>query len=130
MSTPTKTISSDGSGKIPAKQVRDLIDKLINATGGPERRLAQAVAMAESQLSRMATKKTGLVKEQTIHPLRRIEILIEEARKVLTPSGVKRWINTQNPYLNDLPPILCLRSDKELEKVLSLLASIRYGFPA
>ncbi len=130
MKTLTKAIPSEITGKIAAKEVRAFINELIDATGVPERRLAQAVDMAESQLSRMATKKTGLFKEQTIHPLRRIAILVEEAFKVLTPKGVKRWITTPNPYLNDLPPILCLRSDKELEKVLSLLASIRYGFPA
>ncbi len=130
MSALANAIPLEGSGKIPAKKVRSFINKLIDATGVPERRLAQAVAMPESQLSRMATKKTGLFKEQTICPLRRIAVLVEEAHKVLTSAGVKRWINTPNPYLNDLPPILCLRSDKELEKVLSLLASIGYGFPA
>lgn len=126
----TKTLPSEGTDKIPAKDVRGFIHKLVQATGVSERLLAQAVAMAESQLSRMAAKKTGSFREQTIHPLRRIAILVEEARKVLTDNGVKRWINTPNPYLNDVSPILCLRSDKELEKVLSLLASIRYGFPA
>ncbi|MCK4524777.1 DUF2384 domain-containing protein, partial [candidate division WOR-3 bacterium] len=95
-----------------------------------ERILAQSVAMNESQLSRMTSKKTGSLRERTIHPLKRIAILIDEAQKVLTPNGIKQWINTPNPYLNDVAPILCLRSDKELEKVLSILAAIRYGFPA
>lgn len=126
----TQTLPSEGTDKIPAKDVRTFIHELIQATGVPERLLAQAVAMAESQLSRMASKKTGSFREHTVYPLKRIAILVEEARKVLTANGVKQWINTPNPYLNDVPPILCLRSDKELEKVLSILASIRYGFPA
>ncbi|MBI5181863.1 MAG: DUF2384 domain-containing protein [Nitrospirae bacterium] len=130
MGTLTQALPSREKDKIPAKDVRAFIQKLIKATGVPERLLAQAVAMAESQLNRMTSKRAGSFKEQTVHPLKRIAILIEEAQKVLTPKGVKKWINTPNPYLNDVPPILCLRSDKELEKVLSLLASIRYGFPA
>ncbi|MFZ3090718.1 MAG: antitoxin Xre/MbcA/ParS toxin-binding domain-containing protein [Nitrospirota bacterium] len=130
MGTLTQALPSRGKDRIPARDVRAFIQKLIKATGVPERLLAQAVAMAESQLNRMTSKKAGSFKEQTVHPLKRIAILVEEAQKVLTPKGVKEWINTPNPYLNDVPPILCLRSDKELEKVLSLLASIRYGFPA
>ena len=126
----TQALPSREKERIPAKDVRAFIQKLIKATGVPERLLAQAVAMAESQLNGMTSKRAGSFKEQTVHPLKRIAILIEEAQKVLTPKGVKKWINTPNPYLNDVPPILCLRSDKELEKVLSLLASIRYGFPA
>lgn len=130
MGTLTQILPSEGSDKIPAKDVRVFIRKLVQTIGVPERLLAQAVAMSESQVSRMASKKTGLFREQTVHPLKRIAVLVEEAHKVLTDSGVKRWVNTPNPYLNDVPPILCLRSDKELEKVLSVLASIRYGFPA
>ncbi len=130
MRTLTQALPSREKERIPAKDVRAFIQKLIKATGVPERLLAQAVAMAESQLNRMTSKKAGSFKEQTVHPLKRIAILIEEAQKVLTAKGAKQWINTPNPYLNDVPPILCLRSDKELEKVLSLLASIRYGFPA
>lgn len=130
MGTLTHALPSREKDRIPAKDVRVFILKLIKATGVPERLLAQAVAMAESQLNRMTAKKTGSFKEQTVQPLKRIAILVDEAQKVLTAKGARHWINTPNPYLNDVPPILCLRSDKELEKVLSLLASIRYGFPA
>jgi uncharacterized protein (DUF2384 family) len=130
MSKLMQALPAEGQNKVSAEDVKTFIHELIKATGVPERILAQSVAMAESQLSRMTSKKTGSLREQTIHPLKRIAILVEEARKVLTANGVKRWLNTPNPYLNDVPPILCLRSDKELEKVLSLLAAIRYGFPA
>lgn len=130
MSTLTNMDLTNGSVKIAAKQVKAFIKKLRDATGVNIRLLAEGIAMPESQLSRMATKNTGMLKGPTIRPLGRIEILVKEAEKVLTPNGVKKWISTPNPYLNDLPPILCLRSDKELEKVLSLLASIGYGFPA
>ncbi len=123
-------LPAEGQNKISAKDVSSFIHELIKAAGVSERILAQSVAMNESQLSRMASKKTGSLREQTIHPLKRIAILIEEAKKALTANGVKQWLNTPNSYLNDVPPILCLRSDKELEKVLSLLAAIRYGFPA
>lgn len=130
MAALTQALPSEGTTKIPAKEVGSFIRKLMQATGVSEKILAQAVAMAESQLNRMTSQKSGFIKEQTIHPLKRVAILVEEARKALSNEGVRRWISTPNPYLNDVPPILCLRSDKELEKVLSLLASIRYGFPA
>lgn len=130
MSTLTNMDLTSGSVKIAAKQVKTIIKKLREATGVNIRILAEGVAMPESQLSRMATKETGVLKGPTVRPLERIEILVKEAEKVLTSDGVKKWISTPSPYLNDLPPILCLRSDKELEKVLSLLASIGNGFPS
>ena len=130
MSTLTNMDLTNGSVKIAAKEVKIIIKKLRDATGVNIRHLAEGVAMPESQLSRMATKETGVLKGPTVRPLGRIELLVKEAGKVLTRDGVKKWISTPNPYLNDLPPILCLRSDKELEKVLALLASIGYGFPA
>jgi uncharacterized protein (DUF2384 family) len=130
ISALTQILPVEGSEKIPAKKVRVYIKELVAYTGVAVRLLAQAVAMSESQLSRMVSKKSGSFREETVHPLRRIAILVEEAKKVLTARGAKRWLNTPNPYLNDVPPILCLRSEKELEKVLSVLASIRYGFPA
>lgn len=130
MGTLVETLPSEGIAKIPAKKVSAFIRGLIEATGVPARTLAQAVAMAESQLSRMASETAGFVRPETVHPLLRIAILIEEARESLSAEGARRWLVTPNPYLNDVPPILCLRSDKELEKSRSLLASIRYGFPA
>jgi uncharacterized protein (DUF2384 family) len=130
MSNLAQTLTIEGGNKIPAKDVRAFIRKLIRAIGGPRRYLAQAVTMSESQVSRMASKKKGSFREQTVHPLIRVAILVDEASKVFTDEGVKQWIKKPNPYLNDVPPIFCLRSDKELEKVLSVLAAVSYGFPA
>jgi uncharacterized protein (DUF2384 family) len=127
MSTLTKLYYSD---KIPAKEVSAFINNIIQDTGITEKTLAQAIGMSESQLHRMISKKTGNYRKHTILPLERIANLIEEAKKTLTAKGAKNWLKTPNPYLHDVAPILCLRSDKELEKVLSVLASIRYGFPA
>lgn len=127
MSTLTEILSTD---KIPAGEVSVFIKEIIQNTGVTEKTLAQAIGMSESQLHRMISKKIGSYRKHTIQPLERIAILVEEARKVLTTSGAKKWLKTPNPYLHDVAPILCLRSDKELEKVLSILASIKYGFPA
>jgi len=113
-----------------AKEAHSQVHRLLKATGLSLNMLAQGISMAYSQLSRIATKKTGRYRAETLLPLRRAEILYQEARKTLSKKGIRRWLSEPNPYLNDVPPILCLRSDKELEKVLSLLASIRYGFPA
>jgi uncharacterized protein (DUF2384 family) len=70
------------------------------------------------------------VKTYTLSPLTRAAVLIDAAQKTLSKEGIHLWLTTPNPYLNDVPPILCLRSDKELEKAKSLLAAVRYGFPA
>ncbi|MEK6680229.1 MAG: hypothetical protein AABY39_12510, partial [Nitrospirota bacterium] len=64
MGTLTHALPSREKDRIPAKDVRAFILKLIKATGVPERLLAQAVAMAESQLNRMTSKKAGSFKEQ------------------------------------------------------------------
>ncbi|KQC14002.1 MAG: hypothetical protein APR63_06480 [Desulfuromonas sp. SDB] len=127
MSTLTEILSTD---KIPAGEVSVFIKEIIQNTGVTEKTLAQAIGMSESQLHRMISKKSGNYRKHTVRPLERIAILVEEARKTLTAKGAKKWLNTPNPYLHDVAPILCLRSDKELEKVLSILASIKYGFPA
>lgn len=122
--------SFSNANKISAKAVSGFIHKVIHVTGAQERLLAQGIAMAESQFNRLASSKKGSVKARTIEPLKRIAHLLEEAQKAFSTQGLKHWLTTPNPYLHDVPPLLCLRSDKELDKVLSLLASIRYGFPA
>lgn len=45
----------------------------------------------------------------------------------MTCEGVKKWLTTPNPYLDDVPPIQHLRSAKELAKTLDALGSIRHG---
>ncbi len=130
MNSITKILSSEEIDKIPAEKVSSFIKYIIQNTGITEKTLAQAIGMSESQLHRMISKKTGNYRKNTILSLKRVAILIEKARKTLTTNGAKRWLKTPNPYLYDVAPILCLRSDKELEKVLTVLASIRYGFPA
>lgn len=130
METLTEFIPVEGNATIASRNVGRFIRRLAKVAGVSERTLAQAVTMAESQLSRMATNTKGSVKAQTIYPLRRVAVLVEETRKTLSDPGVKEWLSTPNPYLDDVPPILHVRSDKELEKALNVLASIRHGFPA
>lgn len=86
--------------------------------------------MAEAQINRIKSARVGYVKTYTLSPLTRAAVLIDEASKTLSKEGVHQWLTAPNPYLNDVPPILCLRSEKELEKAKSLLAAVRYGFPA
>ncbi|MCL5056341.1 MAG: MbcA/ParS/Xre antitoxin family protein [Firmicutes bacterium] len=130
MSFMLKELNSGSAAKTSSKIVSDFIHKVIKATGAQERLIAQGIAMAESQFNRLASKKSGGVKIQTIYPLKRLEKLFQEAEKTFSKAGMKKWLTSPNPYLDDVPPILCLRTDKELDRVLSLLASIRYGFPA
>ena len=130
METLTAFIPAEGKATVEGKNVSRFIRQLAKVAGVSERTLAQAVTMAESQRSRMAANKKGAVRAQTLYPLRRVALLVEEAGKTLSEPGVKEWLSTPNPYLDDVPPILHVRSDKELEKALSVLASIRHGFPA
>jgi uncharacterized protein (DUF2384 family) len=130
METLTAFIPAEGNATVEGKNVSRFIRQLAKVAGVSERTLAQAVTMAESQLSRMAANKKGAVRAQTLYPLRRVALLVEEAGKTLSEPGVKEWLSTPNPYLDDVPPILHVRSDKELEKALNVLASIRHGFPA
>lgn len=130
MGRVAEIIRSEPQGILPAREVGRFLEKLIELSGVTEKALAQAVAMSESQLNRMLAKRTGSVKGQTIQPLKRIAVLVEEARKTLTVEGAKEWLTTPNPYLDDVPPIQHLRSEKELEKALDVLAAIRHGFPA
>lgn len=130
MAALTAALPFESASAIPAKAVSSFIHEVLRLTGVPEKNLAQGMGMAESQLNRMAGLRTGTVKAVTVQPLRRVAVLVEEARQALSEKGVRRWLSTPNAYLNDVPPILCLRSEKELERVLAVLASIRYGFPA
>ena len=129
MGTVAEIVRSEPQGTLPAREVGRFIAKLIESSGVTEKALAQAVAMSESQLNRMLSRRTGAVKAQTIQPLKRIAVLIEEARQTLAGAGARQWLTTPNPYLDDVPPIQHLRSEKELEKALDVLAAIRHGFP-
>ena len=123
-------IVADGIASIPGKKVSQILHELLRIVAVPKKEIAHGMDIPEAQLNRMASGRTAAYRPQTLLPLRRLAILIDEGRKTLTEEGLREWLAAPNPYLSDVSPILCLRTDKELEKVLSLLASIRYGFPA
>jgi len=124
-----QTLISFQTPQVSSDNVSKHIDKLMKLTGASASVLAQGMNIPEPQFNRMARKKSKF-RAETLKPIERVEILLQEALKTLTPVGVKHWLMEPNPYLNDVPPILCMRSDKEMEKVLSLLVAIRHGFPA
>jgi uncharacterized protein (DUF2384 family) len=130
MAVVSDLILSDAQTALPAEQVSRFLRQLVRDSGVTEKTLAHAVAMSESQLNRLLARKSGVVRSQTIQPLRRIARVVEKARETLSPRGVKEWLTAPNPYLDDVPPILHLRSEKELAGVLDLLTAIRHGFPA
>src|SRR5258708_7304579 len=130
MKTLLDTFIPSEHGKVPAKEVNEGIHEILRLLGVSGRVLAHGLGIAEAQLHRMMTKKTGFYRPQTLTPFYRVAKLVEEARQSLSERGVKSWLNRPNPYLNNLPPILCVRSDQELSKVVAQLAAIRYGFPA
>ena len=118
------------AAKVPARQASSWVQRLESLAGVNDTTLAHGVDMAESQINRIRSTRVGFVKTYTLTPLTRAAVLIDEANKTLTEKGARNWLTTPSPYLNDVPPILCLRSDKELERAKTLLASVRYGFPA
>ncbi len=95
----------------------------------PAYMIAQGLGIPEKNLSRI-TGQHHKPRRDTLKQLERVEKVFQEALRVLTPKGAFEWLRKANPYLNDVAPIQCLRSEKELEKVLGLLGSIKFGFPA
>jgi len=128
--TQTTTPIFSPKDKISAKEVGKRIRALLLETGVPERAIAQGLALGETYFSRMKNRRTGFYRRQSVTPLERLVQVVEFARTALSEQGIKEWLLDPNPYLNNVPPILCLRSDGEKEKVLSLLGAIRHGFPA
>jgi uncharacterized protein (DUF2384 family) len=126
----TGSIHFEGADKIPGREVSAFVHRLSKYSGLPDKTLAQSVFMSEALLNRLAAGRADSVRAQTILPLKRVATLIEEALDTLTPAGARAWLVTPNPYLHEVPPIQCLRSDKELERVLALLAAVRHGYPA
>lgn len=117
-------------GAVPTKEVGGMIRRIINVAGVNSSTLANACVMAESQMARLGRHRTGCVRNETLIPIKRVETLVKAASEALPAGGVSDWLNTPNPYLDDIPPILHARSEEELAKSLSLLASLQYGFPA
>ena len=119
-----------GQQRLLARDVGRFVQRMRRITGVPMGHLAQSVAMPESQLNRIVHMQRGWVRAQTVYPLHRVKDLVEAALRTLTINGVKTWLTTPHPELNDVPPILHLRSEKELGEALNVLAAIEYGFPA
>lgn len=116
--------------KIPAGEARKQINLVVLECNVKGTDLARGLNMNDAQLNRMRHKKTGFYRAETLRPIARVQAILELAEKILTKVGVRKWLTTPNPRLDDLPPILCLRTDKEAEKVKSLLVALGHGFPA
>jgi uncharacterized protein (DUF2384 family) len=116
--------------KVSAREVRLKIKDLLRKAGAPERVVAQGLALGETYFSRMKNRRSGFYRRDSLYPLERLSRVLEFASTTLSPKGVREWFLEPNPSLNNVPPILCLRSNEETEKVVSLLAAIRYGLPA
>ena len=95
----------------------------------PAYMIAQGLGIPEKNLTRV-TRRHHKPRRETLRQLGRVATLFHDALQALTPKGAFDWIRTPNPYLNDVAPVQCLRSDKELEKVMGILAAIKFGFPA
>lgn len=116
--------------KIAAREVSGRIHLLLRETGVSERAVAQGLALGETYFSRMKNRRMGFYRRESLLPLERLVRVVEFAKTTLSEKGIKEWLMEPNPYLYNVPPILCLRSDEETEKVISLLGAIRHGFPA
>lgn len=116
--------------KIAAKDVSRHIRTVLKRTGVSERTIAQGLAIGETYFSRMKNRQTGFYRRESLYSIERLLQVVEYAKTTLSEKGVRDWLIEPNAYLNNVPPILCLRSDEEMAKVISLLGAIRYGIPS
>jgi uncharacterized protein (DUF2384 family) len=107
----------------------DHMGAIIHDARIPAYMIAQGLGIPEKNLSRI-TLRQHKPRRDTLRQLERIQKLVQDALRTLTPKGAFEWLIAPNPFLNDVAPIQCLRSEKELEKVLGVLAAIKFGFPA
>ena len=126
----TESVPFEGGAAIPARNAAAFVHRLSEAAGVPDRLLAAAALMPEAQLNRLASGRGGPVRPSTLLPLKRVAMLVEEAHETLAPQGARAWLVAPNPYLHNVAPVLCVRSDKELERARAVLAAIRHGCPA
>lgn len=116
--------------RVPAAEARRRINMIVIEIDAKGADLARGLNINDAQLNRMRHKKTGFYRPETLRPINRLQEILELAEKILTRPGLRKWFTTPNPKLDDLPPLMCLRSDKEAEKVKSLLMALGHGFPA
>ena len=116
--------------RIHAKDVSGRIRELLKETGAPERAVAQGLALGETYFSRMKNRRTGFYRRESLHPLERLALVLAHAKTALSEKGIRKWLLEPNLSLNNVSPILCLRSDEEMEKVVSLLGAIGHGLPS
>jgi uncharacterized protein (DUF2384 family) len=91
---------------------------------------AGLIGTTATTLSRWANYRTP--EPHTIYQerIQRIMALLAEAREVINPEGLAWWFKTEHPQLSDLRPIDLLRSVSGVDRVRTLLASMRWGLPA
>lgn len=125
----TNDITTTLSEALSENNVGNHVDSIIRETRLPASMIAMGLGISEKNLNRIR-KKRNRPRQESIRPIGRVQTLLEEAYEAMSPKGAVEWLKKPNPYLNDVPPILCLRSDKEMEKVISLLSAIKFGLPA
>ena len=116
--------------RVPAAEARRRINMIVLEIDAKGTDLARGLNINDAQLNRMRHKKTGFYRQETLRPINRLQEILDLAEKILTRPGLRKWFMTPTPRLNDLPPLMCLRTDKEAEKVKSLLMALGHGFPA
>ncbi len=114
--------------KIKSKRIIKLKDKpkrFINHASVVKSLGADGIDVSIEKCSIMKSVPLSVLQKLT-----RKRLLIKEAESVFkTVFRAKTWLNTNNPYLKNKKPILCTNSQKDFDKVLSMLSSIKLGFP-
>jgi len=118
------------SERVPADEARRQINLIIAEIEVKGTDLARGLNINDAQLNRMRHKKTGFYRQETLRPIHRFQEILDLAEKILTRQGLRKWFTTPSQKLDDLPPLMCLRTDKEAEKVKALLMALGHGFPA
>jgi hypothetical protein len=121
----------DSKENINAKEVREVIDNISKEIDVSVRFLARGLGLDEPYFLQMENNRTkSYMHDKNIDSLERLVKVIDFAEDSLSKEGVKKWLREPNQYLDGAAPIFYLHSDEERDKVLSLLASIRYGYPS
>ncbi len=114
--------------KTRSKQIIKLKDKpkkLID-----HKSVAKPLGADEIDVSIGKCSVMKLVPLSVLQKLTRKRLLIKEAESIFkTVSQANTWLNTNNPYLKNKKPILCTASQKDFDKVMSVLSAIKLGFP-
>ncbi len=121
----------DSNERIDAMEISRTLNDILKDINVPNYYIAKGLGIDEKYFLQIKNNYYGsYTHDENINSLERLIRLVDFAEDTLSKEGVKEWLEKPNPNLGYTSPILYLRSDEEMEKVLSLLGAIGHGLPA